>query len=284
MNQCDAFADLPSVELLESLTDLVSRAAAAIMAIDRDKMHWWAKSDSSPITIADQAANVVISEGLSRLLPGVPVVSEEEQAHLSSLGQTFILVDPLDGTREFLAGRDEFTVNLAIIRRARPVAGVIAAPALGVVWRGVAGRGAERLRLAPGTTSHEALETRAIHARRRPAEGFVVATSRSHFDAQTDALLKRLPVIARSVCGSSLKFVRIAEGNVDLYARLAQTCEWDVAAGHAIVAAAGGIVTAPNGAELTYGAAPDFHVPGFIAFGDASAAAVVRTHGLTCST
>jgi 3'(2'), 5'-bisphosphate nucleotidase len=132
-------------------------------------------------------------------------------------------------------------------------------------------RGAERLRLAAGTAPHQASERRAIHARTRPAEGFVAIVSRSHFDAETDAFLRRLPIAARTPCGSSLKFARIAEGSADLYARLAQTCEWDVAAGHAVVAAAGGIVTTPDGAELTYGRAPDFRIPGFIAWGDSGA-------------
>jgi 3'(2'), 5'-bisphosphate nucleotidase len=103
------------------------------------------------------------------------------------------------------------------------------------------------------------------------AAGFVAMVSRSHFDEETDAFLKRLALVARNPCGSSLKFARTAEGSADLYARLARTCEWDVAAGHAILAAAGGIVTAPDGAELIYGHAPDFHVPGFIAWGDRSA-------------
>jgi 3'(2'), 5'-bisphosphate nucleotidase len=110
--------------------------------------------------------------------------------------------------------------------------------------------------------------------------------SRSHFDEETDAFLQRLPLVARTPCGSSLKLVRIAEGSADLYARLAPTCEWDVAAGHAILAAAGGIVTAPDGAELVYGLAPDFHVPGFIAWGDPSAQTTALEHGScrSCST
>jgi 3'(2'), 5'-bisphosphate nucleotidase len=104
--------------------------------------------------------------------------------------------------------------------------------------------------------------------------------SRSHFDEETDAFLQRLPLVARTPCGSSLKLARIAEGSADLYARLARTCEWDVAAGHAIVAAAGGIVTAPDGAGLVYGHAPDFHVPGFIAWGDPSAQTGIASVGL----
>jgi 3'(2'), 5'-bisphosphate nucleotidase len=271
MTQSDAFARLRSAQGLDDLTELVSRAAAAILAVDRSKAAWRAKPDGSPVSAADQASNAVIVEGLAHLLPGVPIVSEEEQAKPLALEGGFVLVDPLDGTREFLAGREEFTVNVAIVSQDRPVVGIIAAPALGLVWRGVVGRGAERLQLAAGAAPHHASGRGAIHARRRPAAGFAAMISRSHFDAETDAFLRRLPLVARNPCGSSLKFARIAEGSADLYARLARTCEWDVAAGHAILMAAGGIVTAPDGAELAYGDAPEFHVPGFIAWGDPSA-------------
>jgi 3'(2'), 5'-bisphosphate nucleotidase len=183
----------------------------------------------------------------------------------------FALVDPVDGTHEFLAGRDEFTVNIAIVLDGKPVVGLIAAPALRLIWRGIAGRGAERLHLAAGDQPHQGSEIRPLRTRKAP-ERFVAAVSRSHYDTQTDAFLKQLPIAARVSCGSSLKFCRIAEGSVDIYARLAQTCEWDVAAGHAVLAAAGGVVTAPAGAELVYGRADDFRVPGFVAWGDPDAA------------
>ncbi len=271
MPEQDPFSGLAAAGGLDTLTDIVSRAAAAVVAIDRSNVKWRTKADLSPVSTADEAANAVIVQGLSRLLPGVPIVSEEEHARPSGLEAGFVLVDPLDGTREFLAGRDEFTVNVALIRAGRPVVGIIAAPALGLVWRGIVGRGAERLRLAAGAAPHRASERSAIHTRRRPAEGFVASLSRSHFDARTDAFLRRLPIVARTPCGSSLKLARIAEGGADLYARLAQTCEWDVAAGHAVLAAAGGIVTTPDGAELVYGRTRDFHVPGFIAWGDPGA-------------
>jgi 3'(2'), 5'-bisphosphate nucleotidase len=273
MTQSDPFAGFAGAQGLDELTDVVSRAAAAIVAFERTKVHWRAKSDRSPVSAADEAANAVIVQGLSRLLPGVPVVSGEERAKPSVLGACFALVDPLDGTREFLAGRDEFTVNVALISEGKPMVGVIAGPALGLVWRAVVGRGAERLRLAAGAAPHQASERSAVRTRPLPAHGGVAMVSRSHFDAQTDAFLKRLPLVAQTPCGSSLKFAHIAEGGADVYARLAQTCEWDVAAGHAILAAAGGIVTAPDGVELAYGRAPNFHVPGFIAWGDPSAAA-----------
>jgi 3'(2'), 5'-bisphosphate nucleotidase len=257
---------------------LVSRAAAAILAFDRTKIGWHEKSDRSPVTAADEAANAVISEGLSRLLPGVPIISEERRETPSLAGIAgFVLVDPLDGTREFLAGRDEFTVNVAVISGGRPTVGIIAAPALGLVWRGAVGRGAERLRLAAGAAPQQASEVCTVQTRPRPTDGLVALVSRSHFDARSDAFLKRLPLATQTPCGSSLKFARIAEGSADVYARLAQTCEWDVAAGHAILTAAGGVVAAPDRTELTYGHAPDFHVPGFIAWGDPCAAILSPT-------
>jgi 3'(2'), 5'-bisphosphate nucleotidase len=271
----DPLSRLAAAERLDELTDIVSRAAAAILAIDRSKVEWRTKDDQSPVSIADEAANAVILEGLALLLPDAPVVSEEAHTRPSAPPAGFVLVDPLDGTREYLAGRDEFTVNVAIVANGRPMMGVIAAPALGLVWRGVVGRGAERLRLAPGAASQQASERSPIHTRSRPAEGFVALLSRSHLDARTDAFLKRLPIVARMPCGSSLKFAHIAEGSADLYARLAQTCEWDVAAGHAVLCAAGGIVTSPDGSGLSYGRTSDFHVPAFIAWGDPSAAAAI---------
>jgi 3'(2'), 5'-bisphosphate nucleotidase len=286
MTQRDALARLRGAQGLEDLTDVVSRAAAAILAIDRSKMEWRAKPDRSPVSAADEAANAIIVQDLAHLLPGVPIVSEEQEARPSALEAGFVLVDPLDGTREFLAGREEFTVNVAIISQGRPAVGIIAAPALGLVWRGVVGQGAERLHLAAGAAPCRASGRSAIHTRRRPAAGFDAMVSRSHFDEETDAFLQRLPLVARTPCGSSLKLARIAEGSADLYARLARTCEWDVAAGHAILAAAGGIVTAPDGTELVYGHAPDFHVPGFIAWGDPSAQTTALEHGScrSCST
>jgi len=279
MTQIDPFARLKAAQGLDDLTELVSRAAAAILAIDGSTTAWRAKPDRSPVSAADEAANAIIVQGLAHLLPGVPIVSEEEPATPSALEAGFVLVDPLDGTREFLAGREEFTVNVALVSQGRPMIGIIAAPALGLVWRGVAGQGAERLRLAAGAVPYQASEQSAIHTRRRPAAGFVAMISRSHFDAETDAFLQRLPLVARSPCGSSLKLARIAEGSADLYARLARTCEWDIAAGHAILAASGGIVTTPDGADLVYGHAPDFHVPGFIAWGDPSARTTASEQG-----
>jgi 3'(2'), 5'-bisphosphate nucleotidase len=262
---------------LDELTTLVSRAAAAIVAIDPAACGARDKPDQSPVTAADEAAEAIILDGLSRVAPGIPVVSEEAVAIgcIPPPDHTFFLVDPLDGTREFLAGRDEFTVNVAVICDGVPVIGLVAAPPLGLIWRGIVGRGAERLRLRPGAALTEASEVAAIRTRACPEHGIIAAVSRSHFDAQSQGFLDKLPVTGTIVCGSSVKFCRIAEGGADVYPRLAPTSEWDIAAGHAVLAAAGGMVTRPDGGALVYGRfAERFRVPGFVAWGDPTHAAL----------
>jgi 3'(2'), 5'-bisphosphate nucleotidase len=258
--------------LAAELTALVAQASAAILAIAPAGMATRLKPDQTPVTAADEAADRVIAEGLARLLPGVAVVSEESGDPAAAPGETFALVDPLDGTKEFVAGRGEYTVNLAIVTGGEPIAGFIAVPALGLVYRGVVGRGAERLGLDAASAPV------AIQARRAPANGLVAAVSRSHLDADSEAFLARLVISERITCGSALKLCRIAEGVADVYPRLSPTSEWDTAAGHAIVAAAGGTVTTPSGAPLRYGRAQaDFKIPGFVAWGDPSLSADVRT-------
>jgi 3'(2'), 5'-bisphosphate nucleotidase len=262
-------------ERLPDLTHIVSQAAATILAVDPFAIGTHQKIDLSPVTVADEAAERVILRGLAELAPGVPVVSEEADAEGRSPppGTSFILVDPLDGTSEFVAGRGEYTVNVAVIADGAPVIGLVAAPSLGLIWRGVAGRGAERLQLAPGAGPGEAREVVAIRTRPAPRTGLVAAVSRSHFDPRSAALLAELPVAAHIVSGSSVKFCRIAEGAADIYPRLAPTREWDIAAGHAVLVAAGGAVTDPDGRPLSYGRADlDFRVPGFIAWSSADLA------------
>ena len=264
----------PLDRLLDDVTTLVSRAAGAIAAIDRSAAAEHTKLDLSPVTAADEAAQALILRELPRLLPGIPIVSEETEAKpIVASERPFILVDPLDGTKEFLAGRDEFTVNVALVVRGLPVVGWIAAPALGLIWRGAAGRGAERLELPAGADVGACSRKSAIRTRSLPDTDIVVAVSRSHFDARTEAFLGGLKRTKRIVCGSSLKFCRVAEGAIDLYPRLAPVQEWDIAAGHAIVAAAGGKISKPNGEALGYGRSEDgFRIAGFIAYGDPAAA------------
>jgi 3'(2'), 5'-bisphosphate nucleotidase len=249
-------------KLSGGLTALVAKASAAILAIAPSALQMRLKADHSPVTAADEAADAIIAEGLARLLPGVAVVSEESLEPAATLGETFVLVDPLDGTKEFVAGRGDYTVNIAIITDGQPIAGFIAAPALGLIFRGVVGRGAERLTL-------EATAPVPIRCRPSPSSALVAAISRSHLDAATSAFLDRLAVGERISCGSSLKFCRLAEGAADVYPRLSPISEWDIAAGHAIVTAAGGLVIAPSGEPLRYGRATQgFKVPGFVAWGD----------------
>ena len=255
------------------LTEIAVAASAAILAVDFRDADARRKADDSPISRADEAAHTVIAEGLARMAPGIPVISEEavSQWHFRTPPDEFLLVDPLDGTVEFLAGRLEYTVNIALVRGGIPAVGVIAAPALGLIWRGATDSGAERLYFTIGRPAPRRAEP--IHTRPWPTGERIAAVSRSHFDPASAAFLERAAPVRPLAAGSALKFCRIAEGAIDVYPRLAPTSEWDVAAGHALVVAAGGAVLAPDGGALHYGGANDgFRVPGFIAWGDAAAA------------
>jgi 3'(2'), 5'-bisphosphate nucleotidase len=257
--------------LIDQLTTIVSRAAAAILTIRAKALNVRSKADQSPVTAADDASEAIILDELSRLLPGVPIISEEAGAQTAALSVAadVILVDPVDGTRELVAGRNEFTVNLGILRAGRPTLGIIAAPALGVIWRTAPSGGAQRLQLAPGAPASSATQCAPIHTRPRPKSGIIAAVSRSHFDPATDAFLARLGDVTRLAEGSAIKFCHVAEGTADLYPRLAPTFPWDVVAGHAILLAAGGAVTTPDRVPLTYCLDTDrMRIPGFVAWGD----------------
>jgi 3'(2'), 5'-bisphosphate nucleotidase len=248
--------------VIDALTDVAAQAADRIVALAGRAAR--TKDDGSPVTAADEAAEDIICAGLGRLLPDVPVISEEQATRhppQPAGGSSYFLVDPLDGTREFIAGRYEYTVNIALVTDGVPLLGIICTPAHGQVWRGIVGRGADQLSLkAPGRRPSP------IHARPRPADQPVVLVSRSHLDARTSAFLDAVPGARAMACGSSVKFCRIAEGAADLYPRLAPTRDWDVAAGHAILTAAGGTIAAPDGSPLRYGTS-DFLLPAFIAAG-----------------
>jgi 3'(2'), 5'-bisphosphate nucleotidase len=224
------------------------------------------KADGSPVTTADLAAEAAIREDLMRVAPTVPIVSEEQADSPQPLARDaeYFLVDPLDGTREFIGGHDEYAVNIALMAGGTPVLGIITAPALGLVWRGIVGRGAERVAFAADGTC---APPERVHARTRAPGELNVLVSRSHLDQRTRAYLDGLPQALAVGCGSAVKFCRIADGSADLYPRLAPTRDWDVAAGHALVEAAGGRVLAPNGTSLTYGT-PERLIPGFIASAD----------------
>jgi 3'(2'), 5'-bisphosphate nucleotidase len=262
-----------AVALMEPLTRLAVEAAAAILSINRATMGLARKPDGSSVTDADMAADAIIARGLARLAPGIPVLSEERtELAARPYRDSFFLIDPLDGTREFLAGRDEFTVNIALVTQGTPLLGVIVAPARGTVWRGIVGRGAERLL----TTKDGASCGAPLPIRTRPHPGpgapWIAAVSRSHADPRTEAFILARPGAVRQVLGSSIKFCRVAEGGADIYPRLAPVSEWDIAAGHAVLTAAGGLVTAEDGKPLVFGEAREgFGIPSFIAWGDPAA-------------
>ncbi len=275
MSETDPAA-LCSAALLDELTAIVSQAGAAIMRVRAEGVTARQKSDASPVTLADEAAERIILDGLARVLPGTAIVSEESAPRLATATapDVFVLVDPLDGTREFIAGRNEFTVNIAIVRQGRPVAGVVGAPALDTVWRGARNRGAERLQLPCGLPPQQAPGRTPLRTSAHRGNAWRALVSRSHLDAATEQWLTRFPAVERMDCGSSVKFCRIAEGAADVYPRLGRTSEWDIAAGDAVLTAAGGAVLTPQGAPVTYGqVARELKVPCFVAWGAASDAA-----------
>jgi 3'(2'), 5'-bisphosphate nucleotidase len=264
------FDSAACAELIDAMTAMSLAAADAIRRL-HGRASVRIKADGSPVTAADEAAETVIRDGLAHLAPALPVISEEqaERVKPAITSTSFILVDPLDGTREYIAGRDEYTINIAVVSDGAPILGIITAPDLGLIWRGVAGRGAERLEFSSQKTS----PPQAIHTRPCPKDDLLVMVSRSHLNARTETFLEGLPQARRIPCGSSLKFCRLAEGAADLYPRLGPTRDWDVAAGHAILAAAGGSVVAPDGTPLIYGS-PALRIPAFVAWADPAAASL----------
>lgn len=228
------------------------------------------KADLSPVTIADQEAERIILDGLRIQLPYIPIVAEEEAAaglEPQDVGELFLLVDPLDGTREFVRGGDDFTVNIALVRDCTPVVGVVYAPARNVLYSGAMGKA----EMVLTNSCHEAGERRQIFAR-NAGETLAIVASRSHNNAETDAFIANYKD-AECVCvGSSLKFCLLAAGEADLYPRLGRTMQWDTAAGDAVLRAAGGMVSKLDGTPFPYGphTTPDderFANPHFIATG-----------------
>jgi 3'(2'), 5'-bisphosphate nucleotidase len=236
------------------IRDIVARAGGAPGAVLKD--------DGSPVTEADQAADALIRARLLALAPGVPVVSEENAAsHGLAPPSRFWLVDPIDGTKEFIAGRPEYTVNIALVDDGVPVLGVVLAPATGdLYWVDETGGACCRGELQPAGGKFP------IVVRTSPAAGLTAAVSRSHRNAATDAFLAAQPIAAEITCGSSLKFCIVARGDADISPRFGPTNEWDTAAGDAIVRAAGGSVRTLDGAPLRYGkprfANPDYVIRG----------------------
>lgn len=264
-----------------SIADLAWQLVTPVLAAGAIEMHHYAtdcavdvKADNSPVTKADRDAEIVLLEALARIAPAIPVVAEEAVAdgNLPSVGRTFFLVDPLDGTREFINRRDEFTVNVALIENCVPVVGLVYAPALSCLYVTLGRQRAGVARLAPGSrpSSLAACGFQPIATRRPDSAALVAVASRSHLTPETEAFLSGYAVAERRDSGSSLKFCRIAEGQADLYPRLAPTMEWDTAAGHAVLSAAGGSVTTPQGGAFHYGKAEaGFRNGHFVAWGTA---------------
>jgi 3'(2'),5'-bisphosphate nucleotidase len=227
------------------------------------------KADESPVTAADEEAEALILARLAQLAPGVPVVAEEEVAagRLPKVGRRFFLVDPLDGTKEFLAHNGEFTVNIALIEDTRPICGVVLAPAKGRAFAGETANGAFEIP-APEDGALDLTRARPIAARKAPEDGLIAIASRTHRDAKTQEYLAQYRIAGLVAAGSSLKFCLVAAGEADLYPRHGRTMEWDTAAGQAVLESAGGSVKTLEGAPLLYGKADQgFANPYFVARG-----------------
>lgn len=246
---------------MQQVVRVVRAAGAEVMNVYATEFQVFCKADASPVTLADQRAEVLITARLQQLTPDIAVIGEEAMATGAAprIGELFWLVDPLDGTKEFINRNGEFTVNVALVQGGRPALGVVHAPALGRLWAGGPGLGS--------WTEEGGGGARPITCRPPPAEGLTVVASRAHGDAAAlDAFLARHRVAATCSMGSSLKLCHVAQGEADVYPRLGRTMEWDIAAGHAVILGAGGAVECLDGSPLTYGKA-DFGNPHFVAWG-----------------
>ncbi len=248
--------------ILDHVIEAARLGSEAILEIYATDFAVLQKNDQSPVTLADQRAEAAIIAHLARHLPDIPAIAEEQAESRgvpTDIPARFWLIDPLDGTKEFVKRTGEFTVNIALIDHHRPILGVVGIPVKGLFYAAA----------GPGTALRFDLGGRRqpIAARTAPPDGLTVACSRSHDDgADLDRFLSGYKIVERKPAGSSLKFCLIAEGAADLYPRLGPTMEWDTAAGHAVLSAAGGRVTTLDGAPFLYGK-PGFRNPGFIASG-----------------
>jgi len=234
--------------LLEALVVAARAAGAEILKLVEAGFEVETKSDQSPVTICDRAAERIILRALAEAAAGVPVIAEEEVAagRIPAHAETYFLVDPLDGTKEFVRGGDDYTVNIGLIAGGSPRLGVVFQPACDRLWGGLVGEGA----FLEADGERRPIKTRELGERR------AAVASKSHFNQATaDYLAEAIGLCEHVSIGSSLKFCIIAEGRADIYPRLSPTCEWDTAAGHAVLLAAGGRVDGPDGAPLAYGKA-----------------------------
>ena len=260
-------------------TRIVDALLASVLAAGREQLGHRAsgpvvarKADASPVTAADERSEAIILAAIARAMPGVAVVAEEamSRGEAPSLGATFFLVDPIDGTREYIAGSDDFCINIALVEDARPVLGIIYAPAKRWLCVTAGERAAVEADVDAGARAARIgdLATRPLHTRRPQPDALVAIASRSDRDPRIETFLTALGVAERRSIGSALKFCVLARGEADVYPRFGRINEWDTAAGHAILAAAGGCVTAADGRDLAYGKASEgYRNPAFVAWG-----------------
>ncbi|MBZ9936678.1 3'(2'),5'-bisphosphate nucleotidase CysQ [Mesorhizobium sp. BR1-1-16] len=260
--------------LAEALIATAIAAGAAVMGVYEQDFAVEKKSDASPVTEADKLAEAIILADLARLAPGIPVVAEEacSSGEVPAVSATFFLVDPVDGTREFVSRNGDFTVNIGLIRDGMPVLGIVYAPARSALYVGRLGAGAEKLAIEHGRV----VARQAIGVACPCVVPPRIIASRSHRTSETDAFIATHPGASIVSAGSSLKFCLMAAGEADLYPRMGPTMQWDTAAGDAVLRAAGGIVTETDGEPLHYGpngrpGVMAFANPWFVAYGSQSA-------------
>ena len=265
-------SDSTQASLALAFAQAAVSAGALIMDVYRRDFRMRIKSDASPVCEADERSEDLILQELAKACPDIPVVAEESvsQGRVPALKREFLLVDPLDGTREFANRNGEFTVNIALIRDGAPVLGALYAPAFGRLWLST-GATAYACDVPAGDRVPPLGGMRRIHVRGLQGHAPVAAVSRSHLNHETQALMARLGAQDMRQAGSAMKFCLIAEGRADVYPRIGPTMEWDIAAGDAVLRAAGGLVTLLDGTPLQYGRVDKgFASPDFVAFGDRS--------------
>jgi 3'(2'), 5'-bisphosphate nucleotidase len=253
------------------LTDAAAKAGAAIMEHYAGPTDVEIKDDASPVTKADRDAEAILLKALRDFAPDIPIVSEETAAdRTAALPDRFFLVDPLDGTKEFIKKRTDFTVNVALIEEGHPRFGLVYAPARSLLAVTTADGVAIEAELPPNAAGADlaSLKHERLHARPADENGLTALVSLSHLDPETEKFLEDLNVRERSGAGSSVKFLEIARGNADVYPRFGPTMEWDTGAGHAVLEASGGVVLTPDGTPLRYGKTDKGLLnPSFIAWG-----------------
>ena len=263
----------PNTELSDKLVKVSVDAGVVIMEIYNaaSGIETDTKSDDSPVTLADQKAEDIILAVLKEVAPNVPVLAEESVAagNIPDVGDEFFLVDPLDGTKEFIKKGTDFTVNIALIQNGRPVMGVVYAPARSHIWVAEGPATAWEAEVAPGGAVPAAADRKPMKIRALPEAGVTAVASKSHRTPETDEFLGKFKVAELVSMGSSLKFCMIAAGDADLYPRLGRTMEWDTGAAHAVISAAGGRVLTLEGIDLTYGKKErGYDNPHFVVYGD----------------